>query len=93
MQFEELLNSNPQIYNLITHGIAGRDYVITDKAHNVIGLPPGKTALTDGYWPNTDWEFGNQFNAYYTDKSQIGSWALQRKAQAAARPPWPWASP
>jgi putative aldouronate transport system substrate-binding protein len=86
MQFEELLNSDSQVYNLITHGIAGRDYVVTDKAHNVIGLPPGKTALTDGYWPNTDWEFGNQFNAYYTDKSQIGSWALQRKAQAAARP-------
>jgi putative aldouronate transport system substrate-binding protein len=86
MEFEELLNSDTQIYNLMTHGIEGRDYVYTDKAHGVIGLPAGKTAQTDGYWPNTDWEFGNQFNALYTDKSQIGSWTLQRKAQAAARP-------
>ena len=67
--------------------------MITDKAHNVIGLPPGKTAQTDGYWPNTDWEFGNQFNAYYTDKSQIGSWALQRKARPPHGRLWPWASP
>jgi putative aldouronate transport system substrate-binding protein len=85
MQFEELLNSDSQVYNLMTHGIVGRDYVISDKTRNVISLPSGKTALTDGYWPNTDWEFGNQFNAFYTDKSQIGSWTLQRKAQAAAR--------
>jgi putative aldouronate transport system substrate-binding protein len=86
MKFEELLNSNSQVFNLMSHGILGQDYVVTDTAHNVIGLPAGKTASTDGYWPNTDWEFGNQFNAYYTDKSQIGSWTLQRKAQAAAAP-------
>lgn len=86
MKFLELLNSDKTVYNLMTHGIQGKDYVYTDKAHGVIAPPPGQTTTTDGYWPNSDWEFGNQFNALYTDRSQIGSWAIQQKVNQTATP-------
>ncbi|MDB5077183.1 MAG: hypothetical protein JWO42_3362 [Chloroflexi bacterium] len=86
MKFLELLNTNPQVYGLMTHGIQGKDYVYTDKANDVIAPPSGQTTTTDGYWPNTDWMFGNQFLAPYTDKNQIGSWAIQKKANLSAIP-------
>lgn len=84
MKVAELFNTDKTAYNLITHGIEGQDYVFVDRAHNVIGLPSGKTETTDGYYPNTDWMFGNQFNALYTDKGQIGDYVVQAKAQAGA---------
>lgn len=86
MRFLELLNTDKQVYNLMAHGIPGKDYVVVDKANGVIGLPPGATVTSDGYYPNTDWEFGNQFNAYYTDRSQIGSWAIQQAVNRQATP-------
>lgn len=86
LRFLELLNTDPQVYNLMTHGIAGKHYVVVDKAHSLIGLPKGVTTSTDGYYPNTDWEFGNQFNAFYTDKSQIGSWPVQQQGNLTAIP-------
>jgi len=29
---------------------------------------------TSGYNPNSDWAFGKQFNAYYTDPAAVGVW-------------------
>lgn len=86
MKFLELLNSDPQVYNLITHGIEGKNYVYADRTHGVVTPPAGQTTTTDGYYPNTDWEFGNQFNALLTDRSQIGDYALQRHYNQIATP-------
>ncbi len=74
MMFAELLNTDKEVYNLIAKGIEGKHWVWVDKASQVIGFANGLTAQTSGYNPNTDWMFGNQFNAYYLDKAQVGNW-------------------
>src|SRR5919198_4980534 len=63
---------------------AGRDYVIVDKARNVIGFPKGLNAANDPYLPDTDWEFGNQFNAYYSSEKEVGAWDLKRRINETA---------
>jgi len=86
MQFLELLNSDKQVYNLLTRGIEGKHYVIVDKARGVIAAPKGLTDATDPYLPNTDWMFGNQFLAYYASEAEVGSWPLQAKINRTATP-------
>jgi len=86
MQFLELINTDKQVYNLMTRGIEGKHYVVVDKAKGIIALPKGVTSASDRYLPNTDWMFGNQFNAYYAQKAEVGSWELQRKINATAYP-------
>jgi putative aldouronate transport system substrate-binding protein len=62
VQFMELLNTDKVLYNLLCFGIEGKHYVLKD---GVASLPPGVDATHDRYNPNIDWQFGNQFNAYY----------------------------
>ena len=66
----ELFNTNVEVYNLLCKGIEGKHWVWVDKAKNLIGFPDGTDASNSRYNPNTDWMFGNQFNAYYVDASQ-----------------------
>jgi putative aldouronate transport system substrate-binding protein len=72
MMVLELLNTDKEFYNLISKGIEGKHWVWADKASMVI--KPGSNNAD--YNPNTDWEFGNQFNAYYIDPGQakINAW-------------------
>jgi putative aldouronate transport system substrate-binding protein len=86
MQLLELLNTNKQVYNLITHGIEGKHYVVVDKARGIIDLPKGVTAATDGYYPSTDWEFGDQFIAYYGSAADVGGHEIQAKINRTAYP-------
>jgi len=86
MRFLEMLNTDKQVYNLITRGIEGKHYVVVDKAKGLIAMPKGLTSATNPYLPNTDWMFGNQFNAYYAQKAEVGTWDLQRKINATAYP-------
>ena len=41
---------------------------------------------TSSYNPNTDWMFGNQFNAYYRDPKQVGAWEATKKMNDTAFP-------
>ena len=66
MELLELLNNDKEVYNLLCHGIEGQDYTVVDKASNLITVPS-----TSRYNPNSDWVFGNQFNAFYTDPAQV----------------------
>lgn len=66
MQVLELFNTDKEIYNTIAKGIEGRHWEWADKASLVIKPGPNNA----DYNPNTDWEFGNQFNAYYIDAEQ-----------------------
>lgn len=78
-----VINSDATAYNILAKGIEGRDYVFTDKAKGVIGAPSGKQPV---YNPSSDWEFGDQFNAYYSDASQVGSWEATKKLNDDATP-------
>ena len=65
MELLEIINTDPTVYNLICHGIAGKDYTLADPKTGYITVPANSQ-----YDPSTDWEFGNQFNGYYTDQTE-----------------------
>jgi putative aldouronate transport system substrate-binding protein len=86
VEFLELLNSDAYVYNLICFGVEGKDYVFTDKADKVVGFPSGLTATTDPYNPNADWQFGNQFNAFYrtADDAKTKRWVAEAAVNSSA---------
>lgn len=86
MEVLEELNTNPEIYNLLAHGILGKHWVWVDEGNKVLGFPEGVTNATSGYDPNTDWMFGNQFNGYYRDAKQVGAWEKTKAMNDGAFP-------
>jgi putative aldouronate transport system substrate-binding protein len=79
MRVLEQLNTDPVVYNLLSHGIEGKHWVWVDDSRKLIDYPEGIDASTSGYDPNTDWMFGNQFNAYYRSPAQVGAWEATKK--------------
>jgi putative aldouronate transport system substrate-binding protein len=79
VKYFELVNTDKVFYNILCKGIEGKHWVWTNKAKEVVGFPEGVDGKSSGYNPNTDWEFGNQFNAYYVNENQVGSWEETRK--------------
>ncbi len=86
MQVLEEFNTNGELYNLLARGIEGEHWVWADEANQVIAYPEGVTADTSPYNPNTDWMFGNQFNAYYRDPKQVGAWEATKQMNDTAFP-------
>jgi putative aldouronate transport system substrate-binding protein len=86
MMVLEMLNTNKDVYTLLARGIEGKHWVWVDKAQNLAGFPPGVTGETSTYNPNTDWMFGNQFNAPYRDPIQIGAWPKTKEMNDTAMP-------
>lgn len=86
MQVLEMFNTNTQVYNLMCFGIEGKHYVFTNQAKGVVALPSGITAENDAYNPDTDWMFGNQFNAYYRygSEADIRLWDIQQQMNQTA---------
>ena len=84
MMVLELLNTDVEFYNLISKGIEGRHWEWMDKEKKLI--KPGPNSAD--YNPNTDWEFGNQFNAYYIDPEQAEQnvWEATRKLNNESPP-------
>jgi putative aldouronate transport system substrate-binding protein len=84
MQVLELFNTDKDVYNLLSKGIEGKHWEWADQANNVIKPGPNNA----DYNPNTDWEFGNQFNAYYIDPKQaeIKAWDATYKLNNDAPP-------
>ncbi len=86
VQVLEEFNTNVELYNLFARGIEGEHWVWADEANRVITYPEGVTAETSTYEPNTDWMFGNQFNAYYRDPKQVGAWEATKIMNDTAMP-------
>lgn len=86
MQVLEELNTNPDIYNLLSHGIQGKHWVWEDEGNRVVSFPEGVTGATSGYSPNTDWMFGNQFNGFYRSAAQVGAWEKTAEMNDTAFP-------
>ena len=82
MMYLELINTDKELYNLISHGIEGKHYKVVDKEKGVIGTPDGMDPKQIGYNPSTDWMFGNQFNSYYLDAASVGNWEKTAKLNA-----------
>ncbi|MEZ4735619.1 MAG: ABC transporter substrate-binding protein [Caldilineaceae bacterium] len=86
MRVLELLNTDAEVYNLLSRGIEGAHWEWVDEANKVMGYPEGVSAETSTYDPNTDWMFGNQFNAYYRDARQVGAWEATKEMNDTAFP-------
>jgi putative aldouronate transport system substrate-binding protein len=85
--FLELLNSDPVFYNMLAKGIEGTHWEWADQEQLLIQPANGAESFGDtGYNPNTDWMFGNVFNAYYTDPAQVGAWPETAELNRSARP-------
>lgn len=80
MMLLELMNTDKQIYNLFCKGIEGTHWVWEDESIELIAPAPPATSWGEvKYNPNTDWQFGNQFNAYIIDRAQVGVWEATYK--------------
>ena len=86
MLFLEMLNTDVDVYNLLSRGIQGKHWDWVDEENKVMGFPEGTTSDTSSYNPNTDWMFGNQFNAYYRDAKQVGAWEATKAMNDGAFP-------
>lgn len=84
MKVLEQLNTNVEIYNILSKGIQGKHWEWADEANKVIKPGPNN----DDYKPNTDWEFGNQFLAYYIDAKQAAmkAWEATYKLNTESPP-------
>ena len=77
--FINLLDSDPEVLNLICHGIEGTDYeFVGDKADGLI------KPISD-YPGMLSFLVGNVFNEYYTDASQVGTWPETAEINANAQ--------
>jgi len=87
VQFLGLLNTDPVFYNLFSKGIEGTHWEWADEESLLIQPANGAGSFGDtGYAPNTDWMFGNVFNSYYTDPTQVGAWTATAELNRNARP-------
>jgi putative aldouronate transport system substrate-binding protein len=81
MQWLELVNTEKELYNMMCIGVEGKHWNWKDKSKEVI-----EQVKDSAYNPTTDWMFGNQFNAYYRDERQVGSWDKTKEINDKATP-------
>lgn len=67
-----LVNTNKELYNIICYGLEGVHYDLNDEGKLV-------KKENSGYAPNSDWQFGNQFNAILTEGMDDDVWERTRK--------------
>lgn len=81
MELLNLVNTNKDLYNLLSFGIEGVDY--TKLADNIIKKNPNA-----GYWTDTNWVFGNVFNGYLEEGKPADTWekTIQQNEEATVSP-------
>jgi putative aldouronate transport system substrate-binding protein len=84
MKVLEMFNTDIEVYNTLSKGVEGKHWEWADKENLVIKPGPNNA----DYNPNTDWEFGNQFLAYYIDPKQaeIKAWEATYKLNNESPP-------
>jgi putative aldouronate transport system substrate-binding protein len=87
VQFLDLVNTDPVFYNLLAKGLEGTHWEWAAQDDLLIQPANGAASFGDtGYNPNTDWMFGNVFNAFYSDPTQVGAWPETAELNRNARP-------
>jgi len=85
----EAARGKGSIYAVINQQIWPRPWgVHVNKELDVIQRPEGKVDAEIGYSPNTDWMFGNQFNAPYRtiETAELNAWEQTRRLNNSAVP-------
>lgn len=76
-----LVNTDKELYNLITLGIEGVHYEKTgENTFKYIG-----DSKTNKYFVNAGWKFGNQFNEYVVDGSDEDVWEQTKAYNESAK--------
>lgn len=71
-EFIKLINTDVELYNIICNGLEGVHYNFNDEG-KIVNIE------NSGYNPNSDWEFGNQFNAYVKEGMDADVWEQTKK--------------
>jgi putative aldouronate transport system substrate-binding protein len=71
LAFLELVNTDKTLYNLLCFGIEGKHYTKDGEY--------AKSIKDSGYDPNTDWVFGNQFNALLRQGQDPKTWEITKE--------------
>ena len=71
------MNTNKDLYNLLCYGIEGKHYNWIDDNHI-------KLVDNGGYYLNTSWAFGNQFNSYLLEGQDDNIWEETEKVNDEA---------
>ena len=79
VQFMELMNTDIDLYNLVTFGIEGTHYKKTGE--DTIEIAPGSK-----YNPGTPWMFASTFNAYRLPGQPADVWTATKKINMEAIP-------
>lgn len=69
----DLMYTNPDIVNLISYGIEGKDYEIKDAEKNIVGYPAGVDSSSVG-WNNETWLVGNGALGYVWETDDPDIW-------------------
>lgn len=77
-KFLELINTDKELYNLITFGVEGKHYEKLDNGKI-------KIIAEGGYAANAGWKFGNQYNAYVLDNQPDDVWTKTEEWNNAAK--------
>lgn len=67
VEFLTLMHTDKELYNLFIYGIEGKHYTKNEDGTVTINADAG-------YKQSSQWMFGNQFNAYYTDGQDTTAW-------------------
>lgn len=74
MAMMNLLYSDPVVINLLSYGIEGEHYVVTDEANSIIDFPDGLDASTTSYNPGMNYAVGNELLGYIWAGNEPDIW-------------------
>ncbi|MFD0672697.1 ABC transporter substrate-binding protein [Cohnella sp. GCM10027633] len=78
LMFLDLVNSDSELYNLITYGIEGKHYAKT--GDNAIRID-----FDSGYAPDFPWVMGSVFNGYLLEGQPADTWDQTKKMNESAK--------
>ncbi|MEG1441763.1 MAG: ABC transporter substrate-binding protein, partial [Oscillospiraceae bacterium] len=78
LEFVKLINSNKELYNLISFGVKDTDYTFNDEGKVVLSKNSGYNQLGNA------WKFGNTFNALVLEGQPSDIWEQTKKTNIEA---------
>jgi len=82
IQFMNLMYSDEKVYNLLTYGVEGEDYIFVDKEQGIIDYPEGVTAENSTV-EHSNWMWGNEFIGYVWNGDNPDIWEAVREYNAS----------
>lgn len=85
MRFLNLMYRDARIANLLTYGIEGKHYVVTDKENGTIDFPEGETMETVGFY-NSLGLYGDRHQTYWWGTAENRRQRIEYEQEAKPNP-------